>query len=71
MMLMKDQMSIINREGVMKTHKILIQRSKTQIIHAYREAVKLMDEVRKLIDDIGESCDVISKSKSKLSVAVS
>ena len=66
-MLLKDEKSVLDRKGVKKIHK-------AQMVHTYQEAGNLIDEVRKLIDDVVETCHVCKKnerSKSKPLVAVS
>ena len=52
MMFVKNEESILNRNGMNKIHKIL---TRVCSYRTYQEEGNLTDEVRKLIDDILET----------------
>ena len=65
----------VNRyTAVRKIHKILNHKKEDQMLFAYRNAGKLTPEVRKIIKNVIEDCEICSKnerSKSKPAVAIS
>ena len=47
---------------VRKIHKILNHKSKEQMYYAYRNAGKLTNEVKKVIDNVVEKCKIYKKN---------
>ena len=76
-----DAVNLVEREvdvssdgAVKKIHKILNHKSKEQMYYAYRNAEKLSEETKKMIDAVVDKCEICKKnvcSKPKPSVAIS
>ena len=72
--LVEKEEDISSFKAVKKIHKILNHKKKDQMYYAYRNAGKLDEVTKKVIDDVVEKCDICrknSRSKSKPSVAMS
>ena len=72
--LVKKEENVSNFKAVKKIHKILNHKQKEQMYYAYRNARRMNDETKKVIDDVVDKCEVCKKrnrSKSKPSVAIS
>ena len=71
--LVEKNVDIETRKGIEKVHTNLNHKSKEQMIYAYRNAGRLSEEVRKMINEVVEGCRVCkkyAKSKPKPAVAI-
>ena len=72
--LVEKEVDVSSDGAVKKIHKILNHKSKEQMYYAYRNAGKLTEETKKMIDAVVDKCEISKMnvcSKSKPSVAIS
>ena len=65
---------VTTKKAITKIHKVLNHKKIEQMVYAYNNAGKLNTEVRKLIKEVVNNCDICNKnirSKSKPVVAIS
>ena len=60
--LVEKEGDIISDGAVKKIHKKLNHKSKEQMYHAYRNAGKLTEEVKKIIDTVVDKCEICKKN---------
>merc|ERR1712105_546205 len=71
--LVQEEEDIKTLKAVTKIHKVLNHKKKDQMLYAFRNAGKLDGDMRLLIDEVIDNCDICkknSRSKSKPSVAI-
>ena len=71
--MVKEEKDLKSIKAVTKIHKVLNHKTKEQMLFAFRNAGKLDDETRKMIDKVVDSCEFCkrnSRSKSKPTVAI-
>ena len=72
--LVKTENDVTTKKAITKIHKILNHTKIEQMIYAYDNAGKLNTEVRKLIKEVVNNCDICNKnvrSKSKPVITIS
>ena len=72
--MVKEEKDLKSLKAVTKVHKVLNHKQKEQMFFAFRNAGKLDEETRQLINEVIDRCEICkksSRSKSKPSVAIS